>query len=56
MAAIAYALPESNKLEAFVSLAAIAAAGGAIYLALMAKLRAPELRRFVALLGRGPSR
>jgi putative peptidoglycan lipid II flippase len=56
MAAIAYALPESNKVEALVSLAAIAAAGGAIYIALMAKLRAPELRRFASLLGRGPSR
>ncbi|MGH2828454.1 MAG: murein biosynthesis integral membrane protein MurJ [Actinomycetota bacterium] len=49
MGAIAYALPESTKVEALVSLAAIVAAGGAIYIGLMAKLRAPELRRFVVL-------
>ena len=55
MSGIAYALPESNKIEAVVSLGAITAAGGAIYIGLMAKLRAPELRRFASLLGRGPS-
>ena len=52
MAAIAYALPDTNKVEALVSLGSITAAGGAIYIGLMAKLRAPELRRFASLLGR----
>ena len=49
MGAIAYALPESTKVEALLSLAAIVVAGGAIYIGSMAKLRAPELRRFVVL-------
>ncbi|MGH2779281.1 MAG: hypothetical protein ACRDJB_11625, partial [Actinomycetota bacterium] len=52
MGAIAYALPESTKVEALVSFAAIVVTGGAIYIGLMAKLRAPELRRFASLVGR----
>lgn len=52
MAAIAYALPDTNKVEALVSLGSITAAGGALYIGVMAKLRAPELRRFASLLGR----
>jgi hypothetical protein len=56
MGAIAYALPESTKVEALVSLAAIVAAGAGIYIGVMAKLRAPELRRFASLVGRGASR
>ena len=46
-------LPASSKLEALVSLLAVSAGGLGVYLATMAIARAPELRRFAALLRRG---
>lgn len=55
MAGLAYVLPESNKVEALVSVCAVAAAGALVYIGVMAKLRAPELKRFALLVSRGRS-
>jgi len=52
MGAMAYMLPGSTKAEALVSLAALSAAGMVVYVGVMAKLRAPELMRLRALVGR----
>ncbi len=52
MGALAYQLPGSTKAEALASLVALSAAGTLIYVGAMAKLRAPELIRLRALVGR----
>ena len=53
MGTLSVTLPEDTKLQALGSFGSILAAGALVYLGVMAKLRAPELRRFRALLRRG---